>query len=45
MEPPTLIDTPVQHQRVQVNVQIERPAEALDDDHRAPAWIAAGGPK
>ena len=39
MEPPTFVNTPVQYQRVEVDVQIQRPAEALDDDHRAPARV------
>jgi hypothetical protein len=29
----------VEHQRVDVHVQIERPAEPLNDGHGAPAWL------
>ncbi len=43
MEPPTLVNTPVKNQRVKVNVEIERPAEALDDDDRAPTRVVDAG--
>ena len=34
-----LREDPIEHQRVDMHVEIERPAKPLDDGHRAPATI------